>query len=68
MLQGSIPKMVKLHVLKPDDIEDAPLDPDSYAGRLMRSITELRAFLNDPVALMGRAAQLLEGTADPVGA
>jgi hypothetical protein len=37
-----------------------------HAGRIARATAELRVFLNDPVALIGRAMELLQGTAEPI--
>jgi hypothetical protein len=47
-------------------IPPGALDPDSHAGRIARATAELRVFLNDPVALIGRAMELLQGTAEPI--
>jgi hypothetical protein len=48
-----------------DDLREA-LDPDSYAGRMTRCADELRAFVNDPVALIARAQASLKGMAEPL--
>jgi hypothetical protein len=43
-----------------------PIQPGSYAARLEKSIAELREFLDDPVALIARAKELLEDRAPMV--
>jgi hypothetical protein len=58
---------IPFELFRPDE-KCSEAESSIYTARLERSIAELRVFLSDPVALLRRAMDLLEGTADSLDA
>jgi hypothetical protein len=56
--------MPKFHIVTMDDI-DGDLTPDDLE-RIEAGLVRLRALLDSPLALIERARDLLEGTAEPL--
>jgi len=57
-------QMTRLRVLHPDDDPDE-ITPEDL-GRLSVAASKLRALVDNPIALIERARELLEGTAEPL--